>query len=221
MISVIIPTLNAGDSVRRAIDQFKTQLIKEVIVVDGGSSDATAEIARASGARVIETHRGRGPQLMAGADAAEGDWYLFLHVDTRLGSGWEGDISTFLSKPNNRLRGAVFRFQLEDDSPQARRLERIVAWRNRTFDLPYGDQGLLIHRILYDVVGGFRPLPLMEDVDFMRRLNGRFIEFETPAITSAERYRQEGYMKRPVRNLLCLGLYYLGVSPDRLVDFYN
>ena len=221
MISVVIPTLNAAETIYATLDQFKNSPVREIIVVDGGSSDATAEIARAMGARVIESEPGRGEQLHAGAEAAETDWMLFLHADTRLGPGWQAEVSRFIAGQDNALRGAVFRFAVDDKSAQAHRLERMVAWRNRVLDLPYGDQGLLIHRILYDVVGGFRPLPLMEDVDFMRRLKGRFILFDAPAITSAKRFRESGYLRRSTRNLFCLALYYLGVSPHTLVRLYN
>jgi rSAM/selenodomain-associated transferase 2 len=221
MISVIIPALNAAKTIRAAVEQVKSGLVQEIIVVDGGSKDATAEIARAAGATVIESKQGRGAQLKAGAEAAQGEWLLFLHADTRLGPGWESEVANFMAEPNNRLRGAVFRFVLDDDSEEARRLERLVAWRNRALDLPYGDQGLLIHRVLYRVVGGFEPLPLMEDVNFMRRLNGRFRMLETPAITSADRYRRDGYFRRSARNFLCLGLYLIGVPPHKLVRLYG
>ncbi len=172
MISVVIPTLNAAETLYATLDQFRNSLIKQVIVVDGGSSDATTEIARAMGARVVDSERGRGQQLRAGAQAAETDWMLFMHADTRLGPGWQNEVGRFVAERDNALRGAVFSFQVDDKSEEAHRLERMVAWRNRVLDLPYGDQGLLIHRILYNVVGGFEPLPLMEDVDFMRRLRG-------------------------------------------------
>ena len=221
MISVVIPALNAAAMIGEAVTRLRSDLIREIIVVDGGSEDGTAGVARDAGARVIESPPGRGPQLAAGADAAEGEWLLFLHADTRLGPGWEPEVAAFLGHPNNRLRGAVFTFVLDDDAPAARRLERIVAWRTANLRLPYGDQGLLIHRALYRSVGGYAPLPLMEDVDFVRRLHGRFAIFTTPAITSAERYRRDGYLLRSARNLLCLSLFLLGVEPGFLVKLYK
>jgi hypothetical protein len=120
--------------------------------------------------RCIHAPRGRGSQLVAGAAAAQGEWLLFLHADTRLGLGWQAALAAAMTRPD---RAAYFRFALDDPSPAARRLERAVAWRCRILALPYGDQGLFISRALYDEVGGYRPLPLMEDVDLVRRLGRR------------------------------------------------
>ena len=119
-------------------------------------------------------------------------------------------------------RAAVFRFVVDDEDVAARRLEALVAWRCRALGLPYGDQGLLIHRDLYRRVGGFRPLPLMEDVDIVRRIGARrLVVLEAAALTSAARYRRAGYLRRSLRNLACLGLYFLGVPPRLLVRLYG
>ena len=113
------------------------------------------------------------------------------------------------------------RFALDDSSDQARRLERLVAWRCRRMALPYGDQGLLISRALYDQVGGFRPLPLMEDVDLVRRLGrARLRGLEVAAVTSAEKWRRDGWRRRSARNLACLSLWYLGVPPKVIAKVY-
>ncbi|MGC2203432.1 MAG: TIGR04283 family arsenosugar biosynthesis glycosyltransferase, partial [Stellaceae bacterium] len=173
-LSVIIPTLNAADTLAEPLSALRTTpIVREVIVVDGGSSDGTVALAEAGGAHVISTARGRGTQLAAGARAASGEWLLFLHADSRLAPGWEDRVSAFLTSSEARSRAGYFHFELDDPSPAARRLARIVAWRCRSLALPYGDQGLLIARGLYDAVGGFAPLPLMEDVDIARRLGRR------------------------------------------------
>ena len=141
----------------------------EIVVADGGSTDATAPWRGTLGARVMAAPRGRGAQLAAGVAAARGRWLLLLHADTRLAPGWAG-ARRGQSRPGRR---GYFRFTLDSDDPRARRLERAVAWRCRVLALPYGDQGLLIHRDLLAAVGGIRPLPLMEDVDLVRRLGRR------------------------------------------------
>jgi hypothetical protein len=122
-----------------------------------------------------------------------------------------------MADPANRCRAAAFRFALDDFSPQARRLERIVAWRANALALPYGDQGLLINREFYLSLGGFRALPLMEDVDLVRRIGRRrLVILPISARTSAARWRSQGWTARSLRNLTCLSLYYLGV-PLRLL----
>ena len=222
-VSVIIPTLNAADTLEALLIALQVSgNIKEVIVVDGGSSDGTVEIARNSGGRVITAPRGRGIQLAIGAAAATGDWFLFLHADCRPTPGWESAITIFLGAPQAPNRAGYFDLALDDAAPAARRLERIVAWRCRALALPYGDQGLLIARALYDSVGGFAHLPLMEDVDLVRRLGRRRLaRIGHGCIVSARRYRRDGYWRRPLRNILCLSLYFAGVPPDRIARLYG
>lgn len=221
-ISVVIPTLNAERTLRPVMAAIAAGGPFETIVVDGGSGDGTPDIAKHRGARVVTAKRGRGTQLAAGAAAAGGDWLLFVHADTRLSSGWMKAAAEFAADPANERRAAVFRFQLDDPAPEARRVERIVARRVRLFALPYGDQGLLISRALYDEIGGFRPMPLMEDVDIVRRIGRKRLSLlDATAHTSAARYRADGWRMRPIRNFFCLSLYFFGVSPDRIRKYYK
>jgi hypothetical protein len=119
-------------------------------------------------------------------------------------------------------QAAYFRFALDDPHPAARRIEAVVRWRCASFALPYGDQGLLIARRTYDAVGGYRPLPLMEDVDITRRLGrARLVPLDHPAVSSAQRYRRDGWWVRPLRNLGCLFLYFVGVPPRHLLRLYR
>ncbi len=224
-IAVVMPTLNAAAGVASALECVSGRVM-QVIVVDGGSSDATQAIAAAAGASLVETKRGRGLQLRAGGEAAlrhaECAWLLFLHADTRLPPDWVEAVQRHMNQPAAKEMAAAFRLSLDDPNPAARRIERLVDWRCRRLGLPYGDQGLLIHRALYRKVGGFKAMPLMEDVDFVRRIGRkRLMLLEAEAITSAERYRRNGYWMRPLRNLTLLGLYFLGVSPQRLVRWYG
>lgn len=224
VLSIIIPALNAADALPGTLAALAVgaQSETEVIVADGGSADGTADIAEQAGARVVASPRGRGVQMAAGADAAYGDWLLFLHADTRPDPGWQAAVGDFIAAAANRDRAAVFEFALDDDAPAARRLERIVAWRCRALALPYGDQGLLIARSFYESIGGFRPLPLYEDVDIIRRIGRARLEIlPHRAVTSAARYRRAGYLLRPARNLFCLTLYYLGVPPAVVQRIYG
>lgn len=223
MLSIVIPTLQAGATVGATLDAVTAiGLAGEVVVVDAGSTDATRDIAAGAGARLIEAPRGRGSQLAAGGAAATGDWLLFLHADTVPGPGWDGAVAGFIGDPASRGRAAVFRFALDDPSPVARRLERVVEWRTRVLGLPYGDQGLLIARDFYQSLGGFAPIPLMEDVDLVRRIGrARLAVLDAYAVTSAARYGKDGYLRRSLRNLGCLSLFFLGVDPRRIERLYR
>jgi rSAM/selenodomain-associated transferase 2 len=219
----MIPTLNSADTLPRLMKQISAStLVSETIVVDGGSSDETVAIAGEAGAHVVAAPRGRGIQLAAGTGAAKCAWFLFLHADCRLAPGWEEAVAAFLAAPGASGRAGYFDFALDDDVPAARRLERLVTWRCRVLALPYGDQGLLIARSLYHSVGGFAPLPLMEDVDLVRRLGRRRLaRIGAQCISSPRRYRREGYWRRPLRNLLCLSLYFAGIPTHRIARFYG
>jgi rSAM/selenodomain-associated transferase 2 len=220
-VSVVVPVLNAGASLPALLGQLRAAGVGEVILADGGSAtppDITP-LGATPPARLVQAPRGRGPQCAAGAAAARGDWLLFLHADTRLGEGWATAVAHALAE---RGRAHHFAFALDDDAPEARRLERAVAWRSRVLALPYGDQGLLIHRDLYALVGGFKPLPLMEDVDLVRRLGrARLKAMPAQAVTSAARWRREGWGRRSARNICVLTLWFAGVPPRWLVRVYS
>ena len=223
-LSIVIPALDAAAALAATVGALadRSAAPAEIIVVDGGSGDDTAAAAQCCGARLIETEPGRGGQLHAGARAASGDWLLFLHADTVLDPGWGDCVRAHVRRAGARRRAAVFRFALDCDAPAARRLERMVAWRTRRLGLPYGDQGLLISRALYDEIGGFRPLALMEDVDIVRRIGRRRLDvLDARAVTSAVRYRRSGYFRRPARNLFCLALYFLGLPPRLIAGLYR
>lgn len=215
MLSVVIPAVNAevslGQTMAALVPAAVDGLVREVIVVDGNSADRTTAIAESAGATVVACGRGRGQQLAAGAARARFPWLLFLHADTVLEPGWEREAARFIDGVDTGAeppRAAAFRFALDDRGARPRVLERLVAWRCALFAMPYGDQGLLLPRPLYEEIGGYRALPLMEDVDIVRRLGRRRLRvLHARAITSAERYRREGYLRRSARNLLCLALY--------------
>jgi rSAM/selenodomain-associated transferase 2 len=222
-LSVIVTTLNEAENLPGVFAPIAgSDLVHQVIVADGGSSDRTTALALEAGARVVEAPRGRGSQLAAGASAASGDWLLFLHADCRLEAGWDGAVRGFVAAPGAVGSAGYFALALDDDAPAAGRLERLVAWRCRALALPYGDQGLLISRALYDAVGGYAAIPLMEDVDLVRRLGRARLKPIGATITaSAKRYRRDGYWQRSLRNFLCLSLYFLGAKPARIARLYG
>ncbi len=226
MLSVIIPTLNAETGLPQTLSALipgvVCGLVKDVIISDGGSADESREIAENTGCTVVTGPAGRGTQLALGAQAARGQWLLFLHADTVLSTGWEEEVGHFMEQTYSHAYAGVFRFALDDFRPEARRLETLVALRCKLFALPYGDQGLLIHRSLYDQLGGYANVPLMEDVDLVRRIGRkRLIYLRSAALTSATRYIAGGYFRRPLRNIFCLSLYFLRVPPRLIARLYG
>ncbi len=216
-LSVVIPALNAARRIGATLAALDGA--GEVVVVDGGSADATVALARAAGARVLDAPRGRGGQLAAGVSVARHPWLLLLHADTVPAPGWLAAAAWLMAA--GPARAGYFRLVLDSADPRARRLERAVAWRCRVLALPYGDQGLLIHRDLLAAVGGVRPLPLMEDVDLVRRLGrARLVALDAAAMTSAERWERDGWALRSARNLACLAAWFAGVSPRCLARWY-
>lgn len=226
-LSIVIPALNAADSLPATLAALRegqrSGLVCEIILVDAGSGDSTLAIATREGLTVISMKEpGRGRQLAEGAAQASAPWLLFVHADTILAPGWSAVVADFIAHDTAKETAGYFSLELDDSAPQARRIERLANWRARRLKLPYGDQGLLIHRSLYDAKGGFRPLPLMEDVDFARRLGrDHLVLLAGQARTSAVRYRRDGWWTRPLRNLAVLTLYYLGLPPTWLRRLYG
>lgn len=228
MISVVIPTLDSETdlpaSLAALVPAAVSGVVREVVVADGGSRDRTASLAESAGAEIVETAPGRGRQLRAGAARARHPWLLFLHADTELAPGWELVAAQFMARIDSGRGPAAagaFRFRLRDEGWKPRLLEMAVRVRCGLLALPYGDQGLLIPRRLYDDVGGFTDQPLMEDIDLARRLGRRRIAMlRADAVTSARRYREDGYLRRILRNQACLALYAAGASPERIAHLY-
>ena len=220
MLSAVIPALNAAATLPATLESLTGA--DEIVLADGGSGDATVSVAEGAGARLVSSPPGRGRQLIAGAAAARGDWLLFLHADTRLAAEWRRAVDSFTADPANRERAAVFTFALDDDSPAAKRLAWSVNRRTDWFGLPYGDQGLLIPRALYDETGGYEDLPLMEDVRIIQAIGRkRLAILSAEARTSAAKYERDGWRTRSWRNAWLIARYLMGAKPETLAERYR
>ncbi|HKY17790.1 MAG TPA: glycosyltransferase [Rhizomicrobium sp.] len=219
MISVVIPTLNAERLLPRCFDSLIPAavrgVVREVIVSDCGSADGTLAIADAAGAHIVHARKGRGSQLAEGAAMAKSDWLLFLHPQTALEPGWELEAESFIDQAlMERPRAAVFRFALEDFGGEARRAEAKASLRTSLFALPYGDQGLLIPKRLYQKVGGYRALTDMEDADMVRRIGRRrLVSLRSRAVNAARP------PKSALRGLVLTLLHTLRVPSRLLANF--
>lgn len=222
-LSVIIPTWQAADRLGPCLaalaEALFDGLILEVILADGGSGDAIADVADAVGARLVTAPRGRGRQLAEGARAARGGWLLFLHADSVLAPGWHQAVRTHMAVA--RGQAGFFRLRFDSDAAMAPLVSGWANVRARWFGLPFGDQGLLISRQLYDQSGGYPEIGLMEDVAIARALRGRIRPLGAQVVTSAERYESEGWLRRGGRNLGLQARYLLGADPEALADRYR
>jgi rSAM/selenodomain-associated transferase 2 len=218
MISVVIPTLNEADSLPALLSDLRRVVVPlEIIVADGGSTDGTLAAACAADVRAVAAQRGRAAQMNAGARAAAGRWLLFLHADTRLPSRARRALLTaMVDEPE--LEAAVFGFAIDLPPGWKRFIEMGQALRQALYGLPYGDQGLLVRRELFEGVGGFPDVPLLEDVAALRALRRRARVRTLPGavLTSGRRYLRDGVVRTWLRNAAIIFLYYLGVPPHHL-----
>lgn len=216
-ISVIIPTLNAADRLpgclQSLMEGLEMELLREVIISDGGSDDATPQIADAWGAVLLSTPASRGRQLAHGCVAAKGEWLLVLHADTQLAPGWTGAVRQHML----RQQAGWFRLRFDQGGRMVSRWANLRA----QFGLPYGDQGLLLPKDLYASVGGYPEIPLMEDVALARALRGHMQAIDAVAVTSSEKYRKQGWLRRGAHNLLLLLRYFGGADPEQLARAYR
>lgn len=225
-ISVVIPTLNAESRLPACLsalgEGLNAGLLRELVISDGGSTDATLRIAEAAGAEVLRGPASRGGQLRRGCEGAQGEWLLILHADSVLLPGWTEAVLAMLTAAGSAPATAGY-FALTFDATGI--APRVVAgWanlRSRQFGLPYGDQALLIPRALYQEVGGYPDIPLMEDVALARALKGRLHPLGAWIETSAIKYRQQGWIRRGARNLWCLTRYLAGADPETLAQAYR
>jgi rSAM/selenodomain-associated transferase 2 len=220
-VSVIIPTLDESGGILPTLESVVRGSPLEMLVVDGGSSDGTPELAQKTGATVLRSKPSRARQMNAGAAMANGNVLLFLHADTILPQGWTSVVSRVMQ--NTQVAAGAFGFLVAEDFPGRRMLERAVNWRSRRFQMPYGDQALFLRRSLFEEIGGFANLPIMEDYELVRRLHrhGRIIMSSLPAITSGRRWRRYGLIRVTLKNQLMIAGFRLGLQPQTLARFYR
>ncbi len=219
-ISVVIPTLNAADTLPACLaalmEGLDAGLVRELIISDGGSTDATCAIAQAWGGDIVAGPASRGGQLQRGCAVARGEWLLVLHADTVLAEGWSAAAAKHLRGGDAGWFHLAF-----DEGGMPGRI--VASWANlrSRLGLPYGDQGLLIPYALYEAAGRYPDQPLMEDVAIARALRGNLKGIDAIAVTSAEKYRQQGWLRRGSRNLCMLLRYAAGARPEVLVKSYR
>lgn len=221
-ISVIIPTLNCahqiGPTLASLYHGVSCSLVKELIIVDGGSTDDIEHISREIGAQFIVSNMGRGTQLATGAKAATGSWLFFVHADTVLPDNWPKAVAHHI---NEHKTAAYCKLSFDAHGIAPRIVAQLANIRAKLFGLPYGDQTLLISRSLYDQVDGFPDIPLMEDVAISRKLKGQLTPLPITIKTDAERYQKDGWFWRSSKNLWTLTRYIWGASPESLTKRYN
>ena len=225
-LSVIIPVFRDADELSALLRELCNHCRRdriEIVVVNGDSADHCLHELRVQyrNVRWVDSPRGRGRQMNAGAHASVASWLMFLHADVRLHPDWLSVIEEAARKAE--VVGGAFRFSLPTKRLFARVIEYGVAARVRLFALPYGDQAFFVRRAAFDRIGGYSPLPVMEDVDFIRRLAvvGRLWFPDTVVVVSPRRWDKDGWFRRTISNLGLLALFFCGVSPNRLARWYE
>ncbi|MHC5027006.1 MAG: TIGR04283 family arsenosugar biosynthesis glycosyltransferase [Planctomycetota bacterium] len=219
LLTVVIPTVNEAAGIAGCIDSAQRAGADEIIVVDGGSTDDTIDLARRAGAMTSAATPGRAAQMNAGATLARGDVLLFLHADSRLPIGGGSAVTTALA--DHRCALTAFRPRLDADGAAYRCLEQAIWLRTRLLSRPYGDQGLALRRATFAAIGGFRTIPILEDVHLVRaaRRLGRLTSLPQCVTTSARRWQARGFLRTSLINQVVLAGAMVGVAPDRLARF--
>lgn len=220
-LSIIIPTLNEAAVIEKTLAALPRADDVEFIVVDGGSSDGTPELAKRWADKVLMTEAGRGRQMNAGVREARGEILLFLHADARLlHEAYDKVLKTL---DDQVVAGGAFCLAIDSPRRTLRMVARIANVRTRLTGIPYGDQGIFVRRSVFEQLGGFPEWPLLEDLEFSRRLKaaGKVVILSQPITVSSRRWDKEGIGTTTLRNQIFVLLYFLGVSPMRLARWYR
>ena len=221
LLSIVIPTLNSANLISPTLlslsEGIETNLIKELIISDGNSIDDIKKLSNEIGAVFIKGQKGRGIQLHRGAMKATGEWILFIHSDTVLPLGWA---TTFLKHIKDQENAGYCKLSFNDPSLMAKVMSFGANLRSSIFKLPYGDQGLLISKKLYNEIGGYPDLPLMEDVAIVKLLKQKIQLVPVTIKTSAFKYKRDGWLKRSINNIILLIRFKFGADPHELAKLY-
>ena len=221
MLSIVIPTLNEAADIGRLVERLLRAEAVECLVADGGSRDDTCSIAAQKGAMVLDVPGGRAAQQNVGAAKAKGRLLLFLHADTLPPDGYAGRIRQTLSRP--AIVAGAFRFKADGAGPGMRWVERLTNLRSRVLQCPYGDQGLFLEARVFREMGGFAPMPILEDFDLVRRLRrrGAVVTLPYPAVTSARRWQRLGVLETTLINQIMILGFLCGVPVQTLQRLYR
>lgn len=218
-ISIIVPALNEADNLRATLDALKNFGDAEIIVVDGGSDDATVSIARDYNVKILHSSRGRGTQLQTGGAAASGDVLWFVHADTIVPIDAIFEIEKVLK--DSRVVGGNFTIRFDGDRLAAKFLTRLYP-NLRKLGLIYGDSAIFVRREIYQKIGGFKAYPIFEDLDFIERLRkmGEIVTLPATVTTSSRRFEGKSFTLTFARWTILQILYWLGVGPETLLKIY-
>ncbi len=218
-ISVIVPALNEAENIVKSLNSIRSQQGEfEIIVVDGCSTDGTAEVARPHATVINSQEQGRAIQMNAGARHACGDVLLFLHADSHLPHKALSILGSALLDP--RIVGGTFTLEFDSQKFLLRVVAFFTRFRFRFFH--YGDQGIFVRKAIFQELGGFRQIPIMEDIEFLNRLRkkGEVVLIKKPVTTSARRFMRRGIIRQQLLDITLVFLYLLGTSPERLSRLY-
>lgn len=219
-ISIIIPTLNEAAVIEKTLTQVQRLKPYEIILGDGGSTDNTLSIAKNFSPRIVSSSPGRAAQMNAAAGEAQGDVLLFLHADSEMEPlGFEKMVETMGLQSGV---GGAFSLKIDSDKLLLQLISRIATWRAKVLHIVYGDQAIFVRKDIFLRMGGFRPFPICEDLDFFQRLKkeGTILVLDEKAFTSPRRWLKEGILFTTARNAVIAILFLLGISPKILSKWY-
>ena len=220
-VTVVIPTYNSEKTIETTLNSIY-KYFNKIIIVDADSCDLTIQMSKKYNIKIIKSLKGRGPQLILGAEHAATDWIFFLHSDTIIKKNNIIDINQFITNTLNNNKAASFKIKFNTNNIWSNLLSILVNIRSKYLKLPYGDQGLLISKSFYKNIGGYKNIPIMEDVEIIRAIGFRNIKIlNSYIITDAARFENQGWIYRPMINLFCLTLYFLGFNINNINKIYK